>query len=171
MATPKRFRLKFKRLDNGCQRADFIDLNGDACSLQESSAALPADCVWVGQNEGNHHHVTGECTSRAFLNREMARELGLWLLHFAARGRLIGQPVRARVAKMAGRDPFEKTADRLRKKLDKLAEAAEEVSLMIPDDAHESVGCRFVGRRLRVTCWACLAQDKLGTIHRMGGYE
>ena len=159
---PKRFRLKFEPIENGCRRADFVDLNGDACSMQESSSAVPAECLWVGQNTGNHHHVTGECTSRSLLNREMARELGLWLLHFAARGRLVGKPVRA---------PIAKTEDRMRDKLDKAAEAAEAVSLMIPDDAHELAGCRFVGRIRKVTCWACLAQDKLGTIYRMGGYK
>jgi hypothetical protein len=152
MEKKNKFRLKFDSLESGRLRADFVDLNGDACSMQESSSVVPAECVWVGQNEGNHH--MGECMARGLLSREMAREVGLWLLHFARTGRLTGQP-----------DRGERPEDRLHKKLVKAKAAAEDVSLMIPDDAHSLTKCRFVGAR-RIECWACLAQDKLGTIYR-----
>jgi hypothetical protein len=57
-----------------------------------------------------------------------------------------------------------------------IKEIAREVSLMIPDDAHDRNGCRFVSTHLddvdddserpEATCWACLAQDKLAEIYQ-----
>jgi hypothetical protein len=81
-------KLKFKPAnDRGFLRADFKDRNGEDCSMQESSIATE-QCIWLGQNEGTHHHVTGDCLARMHLNRKMAREIGLALLHFADTGEL-----------------------------------------------------------------------------------
>jgi hypothetical protein len=81
-------KLKFKPAnDRGFQRADFKDYNGDACSLQKSSIATK-DCVWLGQNSGIHHHITGDCMARMHLTRDMARAVAIALLHFADTGEL-----------------------------------------------------------------------------------
>ena len=40
--------------DRGFLRADFLDANGDACSIQESSVATES-MIWLGQNEGHSH--------------------------------------------------------------------------------------------------------------------
>jgi hypothetical protein len=81
-------KLKFKPAnDRGFLRADFKDRNGEDCSIQQSSIATE-ECIWLGQNEGTHHHVTGDCMARMHLNRKMAREIGLALLRFADTGEL-----------------------------------------------------------------------------------
>jgi hypothetical protein len=82
------FKLDFAPAnDRGFMRADFKDRNGDACSIQESSLATE-ECIWLGLNEGTHHHVTGDCLARMHLNREQAGELGRALLGFAKTGKL-----------------------------------------------------------------------------------
>lgn len=82
------FKLEFTPTRRGFQRADFKDRYGAACSLQESSLATER-CIWLGQNEGTHHEVTGECMARMHLTQDMAQELGIVLLHFAETGELI----------------------------------------------------------------------------------
>lgn len=85
------FKLNFAPAnDRGFLRADFKDRNGDACSIQESSLATE-ECIWLGQNEGTHHHVTGNCMARMHLNRDQAREIGRALLGFAETGKLGGE--------------------------------------------------------------------------------
>ena len=86
------FKLEFAPAnDRGFIRADFKDHNGEDCSMQESSLqyAEPeedGECVWLGQNKGTHHR--GHCLARMHLTREMAREIGIALLHFADTGEL-----------------------------------------------------------------------------------
>lgn len=80
--------------DRGFTRADFKDRNGEACSMQESSLQYVegeedgGPCIWLGQNEGTHHR--GHCLARMHLTQDMAREIGLVLLHFAETGELVG---------------------------------------------------------------------------------
>jgi hypothetical protein len=76
--------------DRGFLRADFKDYNGNVCSIQESSLATEY-CLWLGLNEGTHHHVTGDCLARMHLTRDMAREIGNALLRFAETGELTSE--------------------------------------------------------------------------------
>lgn len=81
------FKLDFAPTERGFLRADFKDRYNADCSIQGSSLATE-DCIWLGQNEGTHHHVTGDCMARMHLTREMARELAFVLMRFALSGKL-----------------------------------------------------------------------------------
>lgn len=70
----------------GLLRSDFTDLNGESCSIQDSSLATEA-AIWLGPNSGIHH--MGECLSRMHLDRQRSRELGEMLLRFAETGSLV----------------------------------------------------------------------------------
>lgn len=84
----KKIKLKFAPAnDRGFLRADFKDRNGDAASIQESSLATE-ECIWLGLNEGTHHHITGDCLARMHLNREQAKAIGFALVRFARNGSL-----------------------------------------------------------------------------------
>ena len=91
-----KFRLKFEDFGGGrgLTLAKFIDSYGVKCSLQDSSSAED-DYVWLGCDEGTHHHLTLECSARMHLNREQAGELAKHLKRFARTGRL-PKPRRAR---------------------------------------------------------------------------
>lgn len=80
-----KFKIEINPTERGFLRADFEDHNGQACSIQESSLATE-DCIWLGQNEGTHHH--GHCLARMHLTREMARALVPLLMRFVNRGTL-----------------------------------------------------------------------------------
>jgi hypothetical protein len=71
----------------GLNGASFVDTHGGKCSIQDSSAAS-APGLWLGRNEGTHHHVTGDCLARMHLTQEMARALIVKLSYFAKHGRL-----------------------------------------------------------------------------------
>lgn len=71
----------------GFRRIEFKDGNGDACSIQESSAAEDS-FIWLGCDEGTHHHVTGECLARMHLTQQHAAELIPILQHFAKTGKM-----------------------------------------------------------------------------------
>lgn len=78
--------LSLEPAANGFLRADFIDANGDACSIQESSSATEP-LLWLGQNSGTHH-PTGKCLARMHLSQEHVRELLPLLQRFAETGAL-----------------------------------------------------------------------------------
>jgi len=74
--------------DRGFVRGDFHDRNGDSCSVQESSLATE-DCIWLGLNHEQAHHVTGEPSgARMHLTREMAADLIDILQRFVDTGNL-----------------------------------------------------------------------------------
>lgn len=74
--------------DRGFVRGEFKDRNGDACSIQESSLATE-DCIWLGLNHEQTHHVTGEpCGARMHLTKEMAADLIDILQRFVDTGNL-----------------------------------------------------------------------------------
>lgn len=81
------FHLDLQPTNRGFLHAAFKDRNRIACSIQESSIATE-ECIWLGCDEGEHHHVTGDCMARMHLTREMAAEIGRALTRFALRGTL-----------------------------------------------------------------------------------
>jgi hypothetical protein len=83
----KEVTMEIKPTSRGFKRAEFVDLYGEQCSIQESSLATD-DAIWLGCNEGKHHHVTGSCMARMHLNRAMAAELIPLLQHFVDTGYL-----------------------------------------------------------------------------------
>lgn len=79
--------LEPKPSARGFLRADFVDMYGAECSIQESSLATePA--LWLGANQGTHHHLTGGCLARMHLTREMVADLLPHLHRFVETGRL-----------------------------------------------------------------------------------
>jgi hypothetical protein len=79
--------MELRMTERGFMRGDFVDRYGEKCSIQESSLATEP-CIWLGQNEGTHHHVTGSCSARMHLTQEMAAELIPLLQRFVAQGGL-----------------------------------------------------------------------------------
>lgn len=78
-----------KMNERGMMRADFEDLNGKSCSIQESMVAkYPA--LWLGINEGTH--LDGHCLSRMHISHDLAVELVDLLQFFIDYGELPGQP-------------------------------------------------------------------------------
>lgn len=78
--------MKFKPTQRGFLIAGFEDINGQNCSLQQSSLA-DQDAIWLGCNTGSH--VEDTCYARMHLDREMAGEIGRILTHFAETGEII----------------------------------------------------------------------------------
>lgn len=82
---PRAISFPIHATERGFKRGEFLDFNGDACSIQESSLATePA--LWLGQNEGTHH--MGKCTARMHLTRAHAAALIPLLQRFVETGRL-----------------------------------------------------------------------------------
>lgn len=79
--------LDLQPTERGFLRAEFKDRNGIACSIQESSNATKP-CIWLGCNEGEHHHVTGDCMARMHLTQAMAAALIPLLVRFVRSGTL-----------------------------------------------------------------------------------
>jgi len=79
--------LNLEPTQRGFVRADFNDLYGAWCSIQESSLATD-DAIWLGLDEGTHHHVTGECMARMHLSRDQVAELIPVLQYFVENGHL-----------------------------------------------------------------------------------
>lgn len=75
----------------GLARADFVDANGEECSLQESSLAGDEPHIWLGCNKNAPiHHLTLEPMSpRMHLSQSHVRELLPYLMRFAQEGVLI----------------------------------------------------------------------------------
>jgi hypothetical protein len=76
-----------KPTERGFMRVDFLDEYDRPCSIQESSFANER-MLWLGCNEGTHHHVTGECLARMHLTREQVAALLPHLTRFVETGRL-----------------------------------------------------------------------------------
>jgi hypothetical protein len=68
------FTITLEPTQRGFMRGDFIDLYGDACSIQESSLAGPA-AIWLGNN-----------VDRAHLSQAMAAALIPLLQEFVETG-------------------------------------------------------------------------------------
>lgn len=69
----------------GFRRADFTDLYGAACSIQESSLVEPP-ALWLGRDAGTH--LQGDCLARMHLTQAQAAELIGLLQHFVDTGEL-----------------------------------------------------------------------------------
>lgn len=79
--------IKIKSTNRGFARGEFTDVNGEQCSIQESSAAKKP-MLWLGQDEPTIHESTGTAMCRMHLSQAHVRAL-LPLLHeFAKTGRL-----------------------------------------------------------------------------------
>ena len=81
------FKLQFHSTDRGFVRSDFVDLNGQRCSIQESSLATE-DAIWIGCDEGLH--TGSKCLARMHIDQKMALELIEVLQHFVRNGTLPG---------------------------------------------------------------------------------
>jgi hypothetical protein len=85
---------RYELSDRGFYGFEFKDLNGDKCSVQESSLATD-HAIWVGCNRGTHvNGPNGEevCLARMHLNREKVAELIPLLRWFVAYGELPKDP-------------------------------------------------------------------------------
>jgi hypothetical protein len=78
---------RLKKTERGFLREEFKDIYGHPCSIQESSLATE-DAVWLGCDEGTHHHVTGECLARMHVDKKLAKQIVKRLLVFIETGRL-----------------------------------------------------------------------------------
>lgn len=83
----KKMKLKLEPTQRGFARADFEDLYGSHCSIQESSLATEA-AIWLGVHEGSPHYED-RTSSRMHLNQEQAAALIPLLEHFVKTGRLM----------------------------------------------------------------------------------
>lgn len=77
--------MKIRKTSRGFRRADFKDLYGAECSIQESSL-MTDDAIWLGCDEGSHH--LGACSARMHLDRERAAQIIKLLQHFVETGAL-----------------------------------------------------------------------------------
>lgn len=71
--------MEIKKTERGFARAEFVDLYGTNCSIQESSLATEW-AIWLG--------VDKEDPSRMHLSQEMVKKLLPLLEHFAEYGEL-----------------------------------------------------------------------------------
>ena len=79
--------MNLQPTSRGFLRADFRDLYGKACSIQESSLA-DEPALWLGVNDGSHHHLTCDCLARMHISQELAGELIPMLQRFVETGGL-----------------------------------------------------------------------------------
>jgi len=79
--------MKTKRTNRGFLIAEFKDLYGESCSIQESSLA-DKHAIWLGCDTGKHQHVTGDCMARMHLDKKLARKLVSMLQKFIKTGHL-----------------------------------------------------------------------------------
>lgn len=67
---------------------EFRDINGDACSIQESSLATK-NALWLGCEHETRHHVTGEpCGARMHIDLPLAKQMVNTLQRWIERGYL-----------------------------------------------------------------------------------
>ncbi len=78
-------KITLSETPRGFLRADFVDRNGDKCSIQESSLATE-EAIWLGLNKGTHH--MGKCLARMHLTRKHVEALIPLLQRFVHTGRL-----------------------------------------------------------------------------------
>lgn len=71
---PAPFSVQLTRTSRGFPLIDFMDYNGQQCSLQESSLAYPG-CVWFGRDDARMH-----------LSQEQVKALLPFLNEFAETG-------------------------------------------------------------------------------------
>lgn len=76
-------KITMKTTSRGFARGEFLDLYGDACSIQESSIG---NAIWLGCNNGTHSQ--SECLARMHLDRDTAKELIRLLRRFVKTGLL-----------------------------------------------------------------------------------
>jgi len=79
-------KLKLKLTPRGFARADFEDLYGSRCSIQESSLATRY-AIWLGVDEGSPYYETQEGI-RMHLSQEQVKALLPLLKRFVQTGRL-----------------------------------------------------------------------------------
>lgn len=79
-------KLKLENTQRGFARADFDDLYGSHCSIQESSLATN-NAIWLGVHEGSAAYDNKE-SSRMLLNQEQVASLLPLLERFVKTGRL-----------------------------------------------------------------------------------
>ena len=79
----KEFKMNFYLTQRGFLRADFNDLYGSECSIQESSLAEEY-AIWLGVSTD----FSGNESTRMHLNQEMAEVLIPLLQRFVRDGRL-----------------------------------------------------------------------------------
>lgn len=79
-------KLKLENTQRGFARADFDDLYGSHCSIQESSLATD-NAIWLGVHEGSAQYDNKE-SSRMHLNQEQVASLLPLLERFVKTGRL-----------------------------------------------------------------------------------
>lgn len=77
-------KLKIKRTERGFAIAEFTDLYGSECSIQESSLATEA-AIWLGVDT---HHAAGDVNARMHLTQDMAAALIPLLERFVKTGEL-----------------------------------------------------------------------------------
>jgi len=73
----------------GFEIIQFVDHNGEECSLQKSSIIDEEECIWLGcDNNRKPHHVTGdELSPRMHLTQSQAKWIGKLLIKFSKTGR------------------------------------------------------------------------------------
>lgn len=64
--------MRITKTPRGFAVGEFRDINGDECSIQESSRAGDY-CLWLGLEKGTH--IEGCCMARMHLNRKLAKML------------------------------------------------------------------------------------------------
>lgn len=79
-------KLNFHVTSRGFKRADFYDLYGSHCSIQESSLATE-DAIWLGVHEGSPQYENQE-SSRMHLTQDQVKALLPSLKKFVKTGRL-----------------------------------------------------------------------------------
>ena len=93
--------------NRGFQRGEFLDGNGESCSIQESSIVACEGYIWLGCNDiglkrfepgkgwsdvdlqqNDRHGITHIANTRMHLSQSMVRDLLPLLQHFADTGEL-----------------------------------------------------------------------------------
>lgn len=94
-----KMKIDLRKTERGFKRADFVDLYGMACSIQESSLAED-DAIWLGVHDERVSIMTADgwqpyhmpkdtqLPGRMHLNREQVAALLPLLQRFVKRGRL-----------------------------------------------------------------------------------
>lgn len=78
--------MRLKKTERGFKRGEFVDLNCDKCSIQESSLAT-SPAIWLGCDTVSV--VTGHKSgARMHLDRKMASQLIKHLQKFVSTGHL-----------------------------------------------------------------------------------
>ena len=79
--------MRLKKTERGFYRGEFKDVNGDECSIQESSSAN-GPRIWLGMNQGTHGANGAYCMARMHLSIGLAKSLVIHLSKFIETGGL-----------------------------------------------------------------------------------